>query len=128
MYDKLLVLGSLQDILSTIEKIEKRSNGVSCGDDFALSYDGMLRLDAICMNLITIGEAVKGIDKITKGNFLNKYGDVYWSGVMRMRDKIAHHYFEIDADIVYRTIVEDIPPLKATIIKMIDDINSNKLL
>lgn len=39
-----------------------------------------------------------------------------------MRDKIAHHYFEVDADVVYRTIIEDIPILKNTIQQMLDDI------
>lgn len=39
-----------------------------------------------------------------------------------MRDKIAHHYFEIDAEIVFRTIQEDIPKLKLVIDKMIIDI------
>lgn len=42
---------------------------------------------------------------------------------MCMRDKIAHHYFEIDAEIVFRTIQEDIPKLKLVIDKMIIDIS-----
>ena len=56
----------------------------------------MLRLDAICMNLIALGETVKGLDKLTDGQLLKNYPDVYWKGVMGMRDKISHHYFEID--------------------------------
>lgn len=71
-FDKELALNSLSDILSTIEKIEDRTNGISCGDDFASSPGGMLRLDAICMNLIAIGEAVKGLDKLTHGELLPK--------------------------------------------------------
>ena len=39
-----------------------------------------------------------------------------------MRDKIAHHYFEIDVDVVFRTIQEDIPQLKKVIDKMIADL------
>lgn len=39
-----------------------------------------------------------------------------------MRDKIAHHYFEVDADVVYRTIIEDIPILKKTIQQVLDEI------
>lgn len=41
---------------------------------------------------------------------------------MRMRDKIAHHYFEIDTEVVFRTIEEDIPQMLITIDKMISDI------
>lgn len=123
MFDKELVLNSLSEILVTCNKILERTRRYSCGDDFALSPEGMMCLDAVCMNLISIGEAVKGIDKITEGTLLPKYNQVYWRGVMRMRDKIAHHYFEVDADIVYETIVEDIPPLRDIIIKIIKDIS-----
>jgi uncharacterized protein with HEPN domain len=39
-----------------------------------------------------------------------------------MRDKIAHHYFEIDAEVVLLTIKEDIPLVKTTIEKMIAEL------
>ena len=122
MFDSEIVKNSLVNILSVCKTIEERSAQMTCGDDFALSPGGMLKLDAVCMNLIAIGEAVKGLDKVTHGELLPKYTQVYWSGVMRMRDKIAHHYFEVDADVVYSTIVEDIPTLKNTILEMLADL------
>ncbi len=124
MFDRELVQGSLANILAACDKIIERAEGINSGDDFALSPGGMLRLDAVCMNLISIGEAVKGIDKLTSGELLPQYPQVYWRGVMRMRDKIAHHYFEIDADVVYTTIVEDIPTLRQTVCKILADIQS----
>ena len=84
-----------------------------------------MRLDAICMNLIALGETVKGLDKLTNGQLLKRYPEVYWKGVMGMRDKISHHYFEIDVDVVFRTIEEDIRQMKPVIEKMINDINLN---
>ena len=39
-----------------------------------------------------------------------------------MRDKISHHYFEIDADVVFRTIEEDIPKMIPVVNRMIEDI------
>lgn len=120
-FDKELVLSCLANIFSAIGKIEERTRNISSGNDFASSPGGMLRLDAVCMNLIAIGEAVKGLDKITHGQLLVKYPTVFWSGVMKMRDKIAHHYFEVDADVVFSTIKEDVPVLKNTILKMIND-------
>lgn len=36
----------------------------------------------------------RGLDKQTHGELLIHYPEIYWSGVMHMRDKIAHHYFE----------------------------------
>lgn len=125
MYDKELALDSLCNIKSALEMIAERAATAATPDDFLLSPDGMLRLDAICMNLIALGEAVKGLDKITKGELLPGYPEIYWSGVMKMRDKIAHHYFEMDAEVVFKTLKEDIPMMLPVVQRMIKDVNSN---
>ena len=122
MYDKELVIDSLQKIKAMLDLITERAAVVSTPNDFLCSPGGMLRLDAICMNLIALGETVKGLDKLTNGQFLRNYPEVYWSGVMKMRDKISHHYFEIDSDVVFRTLQEDIPQMAIVVAKMIDDI------
>lgn len=123
MFDKELASDSLHTIEEALELIISRASAVSSPNDFLCSPDGMLRLDALCMNLITLGETVKGLDKLTHGELLPDYTEVYWNGVMRMRDKIAHHYFEIDADIVFNTIKQDIPQMLPVIQKMIKDLN-----
>lgn len=123
MYDRELTLDSLANIEDALKMIIDRSSVVNTPDDFLISPDGMMRLDAICMNLIALGEAVKGLDKITKGELLILFPEIYWSGVMRMRDKIAHHYFEIDAEVVYKTLKNDIPAMLPVVRRMIDFID-----
>ena len=41
---------------------------------------------------------------------------------MGMRDKISHHYFEIDSDVVFRTLEEDIPSMIPVVEKIISDL------
>lgn len=53
---------------------------------------------------------------------LSQYPEIYWNGVMRMRDKIAHHYFEVDTDVVFKTIQEDVPPMLSVIERIIADL------
>ena len=122
MFDKELVLDSLQKIKAMLDLILERASVVDTPNDFLCSPSGMMRLDAICMNLIALGETVKGLDKLTGGQLLPNYPEIYWKGVMGMRDKISHHYFEIDTDVVFKTIQEDIPQLTTVVAKMIDDI------
>ena len=122
MFDTELVYSSLKQIQGAVELIIERSESVNNVDDFLTSPGGVLRLDALCMNLIALGEAVKGLDKLTDGQLLPKFPEVYWQGIMKMRDKIAHHYFEIDADIVFKTLKEDIPPLLPVVEKIIQSI------
>lgn len=124
MFDKELVMDSLQKIKQAVERIQERASVVDHPNEFLESPGGVMRLDAICMNLIALGEAVKGLDKHTKGLLLCNYSEINWSGVMRMRDKIAHHYFEIDTDVVFTTIQEDIPQLQIVIGKMIEDVKN----
>ena len=124
MFDKEIALDSLVKIRTVIDTIAERVANVDDPNDFLCSPDGMLRLDAICMNLIALGEAVKGLDKQTHGELLPHYPEIYWSGVMRMRDKIAHYYFEIDTEVVFRTIEEDIPQMTKVIDRMIAELDS----
>lgn len=125
MFDKELVLSSLASVQSALELMIERMEVVNSVDDFLCSPEGMLRLDAVCMNLIALGETVKGLDKLTNGKLLSNYPEVYWSGVMRMRDKIAHHYFEIDTDVVFQTLQQDIPQMLPVVKQMIADIETN---
>ena len=94
MFDKEITLDSLIKIKAMLELITERASVAETPNDFLCSSDGMIRLDAICMNLIALGETVKGLDKQTNGQLLTSYPEVYWRGVMGMRDKISHHYFE----------------------------------
>ena len=125
MFDYEIVMDSLQKIRSAISIIKERAAAVGTPDDFLGSPGGMIRLDAICMNLVTLGEAVKGLDKQTHGELFAKYPEIHWSGVMRMRDKIAHHYFDIDTDVVFRTIEKDIPQMMEVVDKIIRDLESS---
>ena len=121
-FDIEIAIANLRNIKKVLELINERRANVASADDFLHFPDGMMRLDAICMNLIAIGEATKSLDKITNGELLPLYPEIYWSGVMRMRDKIAHHYFEIDTDVVFQTIEEDIPLMLPVINKILNDL------
>ena len=108
MYDSVIARDILQKISIAVDTITERASAVKSPNELLCSAGGMMRLDAICMNLIALGEAVKGLDKQTHGELLPQYPEMYWSGVMRM--------------LVFRTIQEDIPQLKKVIDRMISDL------
>ena len=118
MYNKVLVASCLSQIQSLLDTITDRTQHVCGVDDFLSSPNGMILLDAVCMNLIALGEAVKNLDKVSNGELLPRYNQIQWGGIMRMRDKIAHHYFEVDAEVVLLTVKEDIPLVKSIIGQM----------
>ena len=124
MFDVEIAQDSLQKIKAMLDLITERFSVVESPNDFLCSPGGMLRLDAICMNLIALGETVKGLDNKTNHELLKDYPEVYWKGVMGIRDKISHHYFEIDPEVVFRTIEEDIPQMIPIVERMISDLKN----
>jgi uncharacterized protein with HEPN domain len=81
------------------------------------------KLDAICMQLVAIGESVKHLDKVTEGELLSGYPQVEWKRVMGMRDVLSHHYFDLDAEAVYVVCETHIPELIDTIRRILADLN-----
>ncbi len=84
----------------------------------------MEKLDAICMQLITIGESLKNIDKVTDKTLLSAYPEIQWEKVKGMRDIISHHYFDVDADVIFSVCTNHIDPLHRTVKRMIADLSS----
>lgn len=119
MYDKRLVLTILKQIENSINLINRRFLNINHYTDFYNSEIGLDLLDAICMQLITIGESIKNIDKITQKSLLNNYPNIDWKGVMGIRDIITHHYFDIDAEEIYNICQNELIELQKIIHYMI---------
>lgn len=103
------------DIISTVEDvlhtIQRRTVDITSAEDFYSSDSGMILLDSICMKLVAVGESIKNLDKITDKKLLVTYSAINWKDVMGMRDIIVHHYFDVDAEEIFKTLKEDIPQL-----------------
>lgn len=110
-----MVYETLKNIETAITRLQERTVQIHTADDFLLSPFGMEKLDAACMVLIALGEAVKTLDKLTNKELLPTYPSVEWKKVMGARDIMAHHYFEVDADEVFNIIKNDLEPLKKAI-------------
>ena len=121
-FDKYVALDILNRVHISIEHIEERSQPYHCGDDFLMSSTGVAILDSICMQFIAIGESLKGLDKVTKGELLTTHPEIDWKNVKGLRDIIAHHYFEVDADQIWWIIENELQPLKKAIREMIESL------
>ena len=94
----------LRHILAECEYLlrESASNDF---DDFA--KDERLT-KAICRSLEIIGEASSKIHPDLKA----KYAHIPWREMSDIRNRIIHHYFGIDYDIVWDSVTTDIPMLR----------------
>ena len=124
MYDIELVTEILRQILCSAQTIAKRFTPITSPEDFVASESGLEKLDAICMQLIAIGESVKHLDQVTAGGLLSRYPQIEWKRVMGMRDVLSHHYFDLDAEVVYAVCGTHIEKLAQTVQRILADLES----
>ena len=122
MYDTSLIIEMLRQIERALTIVENEMENIHSLDDFLTTPTGVLILDGICMNLLAVGETVKNIDKHTHKTLLINYPSIHWQDIMRLRDVIAHHYFEVDAEKVFVILRHDVPPLLSVIKQMKEDL------
>ena len=73
-----------------------------------------LKQSAIVREIEIIGEAIKNISKDLK----NKHPEIEWKEIVGTRDKMIHHYFGVDLNIIWEIIKNDLPDLKKHILKI----------
>ena len=122
MYDRDLALEILRKIQWSAQKILTRTATITSVDDFTSSDFGMEKLDAVCMQLIASGENLKNLDKVTQNSLLPRYPQIAWKQVVGMRDIISHHYFDVDADVVFTVCKEHMEPLLHVTEAMIEEL------
>ena len=119
MYDQPLTHEILLQIKEALNRVNRRFLAITTADDFLVNDDGVDRLDSICMMLIAMGENLKHIDKITNGTMLSQYPEIDWKGAKGIRDIISHHYFDINAEIIFSVCDERLNALEEAIDKML---------
>jgi len=70
--------------------------------------------DAVIRNIEIIGEAARQVEKHDP-EFVKAHPELPWRDMQDMRHKMIHNYFEVDINIVWGTVKDDLPPLKRQI-------------
>jgi uncharacterized protein with HEPN domain len=97
--------------LSAISKIKSYTSGL----DKASFLEDSKTQSATIMQLVLIGELAKRLSDETKSKI-----DLPWRDIAGFRDRAIHDYFEVDLEIVWQTILEDIPTLETELLKYND--------
>ena len=122
MSDTPLVIEIVSQILSAVERILLRFEPVDSISFLLDSEAGLEKLDAICMQLIAIGESLKNLDKVAGKELLKSHPQIDWKSAKGMRDIISHHYFDLDAEAVYSVCKTNLPEMIPVLRQMLTDI------
>ena len=123
----LMVLSTLEDIDMSIDMVIERFKAIKTVDDFLSSAENIEKLDSIAMRLLAIGEGLKNIDKLTNGQLLMHYPSIEWKNIKGLRDVLSHHYFDINAEILFDVCSTKLSELSNIIKQMREELQQQNL-
>ena len=101
----------IQHMLDAVQKITEFIQGRTRAD---LDVDEKLTL-ALIRLLEVVGEAAKSVSSPLR----ERYPQIPWREIAGTRDRLIHGYFDIDMDIIWKIVSQDLPPLISEIKKML---------
>ena len=103
----------LYDMLEAIGDIERyASRGRSAFESDELLQTWVVR------HLQIIGEAARALS----GEVQGRAPDIAWSEIIGMRNILVHHYFDVDADVVWQVVERDLPRLKTQLERLVESL------
>lgn len=121
MHDRSMLLELFLEIQEGIRRIERRFSGIDIAYDFIRNDDGLDRLDAIAVMLVAIGENTQKLDELIDSKLFDQHPNIDWAGIKGLRNILAHNYFSIDAEEIYRLCFNEIEPFKIAIEQLRND-------
>lgn len=110
----------LKHILEAISRIENYTE--DCDEVTFLNNE--LIQDAVIRNIEIIGEASRNVGKHFP-DYTQKHAEVPFSIAYEMRNALAHGYFKVDLEVVWRTIEKDLPEFEVIIEKLIVNLKTD---
>lgn len=96
-----------RELVSDIQEAIRRVTDYTSGMTYEVFLADTKTQDAVVRNLEIIGEAAKNLSE----NLRAEHADIPWKGMTGIRDKLIHHYFGVNLDIVWQVATNDLPSL-----------------
>ncbi len=77
--------------------------------------------DAVIRNIEIIGEASHNIQKYFP-EFAQAHPEIPLRIAYEMRNAVAHGYFKVDLEMVWKTMLNDLPHLEGTVTRLLGDL------
>jgi len=106
----------LEDISYECKNIKKFVENIT----YEQFTENIEKVYAVAKAFENIGEAVKNLPK----ELTQKYSNIPWSEIAKMRDILTHHYFGVDDKVLWDTLDDDFEEFEQAINDMINNLNN----
>ena len=93
------------EFLSDIRESIHRITAYIAGMAYESFVDDKKTQDAVIRNLEIMGEATKNLSE----QFRAEYPNIPWKNIAGTRDRLIHHYFGVNLDIVWQIVTLELP-------------------
>lgn len=104
---------ALKDIIEAVERIQRYLGAIEQAE-FLKNTE---KQDAVIRNLEIIGEAVRSVP----ADLRRKYKQIDWNRIAGMRDKLVHHYFGVNWEILWDVVKAKLPALQIQVQEILRD-------
>lgn len=104
----------LSDILEAIKRIDSYLADLT----YKRFVHDTKTQDAIIRNLEVIGEAAKNLSATLKA----RHKEVPWKDLAQVRDKLIHHYFGVNLEIIWGIVDQELDPVTKGLKKILKEL------
>ncbi len=115
---------ALQDYLEHIQQAIGRIQQYLVDINHTAFLSNEEKQDAVVRNLEIIGEAAENIRR-NFPEFADRHPDFPLKSAYGMRNALAHGYFKVDLDVVWRTIEKDLPLMDIQVAEVLASLTSS---
>lgn len=102
------------DMLRAIDKIARYTKGM---DVASFSADEVI-VDAVLRNLMVLGEAARSVPPEVR----DAHPEIPWSRMVGLRNIVAHVYFGVDLENVWKIVLENVPAIRPAVAGLLEEL------
>ncbi len=104
----------VRDMLKAIDKVSRYTEGM----DAATFADDEVIVDAVLRNLEVLGEAARNVP----GEVRDDHPEIPWRRMVGFRNIVAHVYFGVDLENVWKIVSENVPPVRPALERLLEEL------